>query len=164
MCNRLIHLKFTVLLFLLFFTSNATGFAQESAIVTILPVKPVIAARGEEVQLTLRAEIKKGFHVQANPAADEFLIATTLTIEADENIVPGKPVYPPGMAYRLEGSTEDLLTYEDEMSIILPVKVLESASSGKVNITGSLRFQACDDKKCLYPRSIPVLIPVEIVD
>ncbi|MFC1843974.1 protein-disulfide reductase DsbD domain-containing protein [Thermodesulfobacteriota bacterium] len=156
--------RVVIFLLLLIFMGGKMLFAQEAAIVTILPVKQVIAARGETVQLTVRAKIKKGFHIQANPAADEFLIATTLTIEADENIVPGNPVYPPGIPYRLEGSTEDLLTYEDEMSIILPVKVLESASPGKVNITGRLRFQACDDIKCLYPRSIPVVIPVEIVD
>ena len=153
-----------IFLFLLIFMGGKTASAQEAAIVTILPVKPVVAARGETVQLTVRAKIKKGFHVQANPAADEFLIATTLTIQADENIAPGKPGYPPGIPYRLEGSTEDLLTYEDEMTIVLPVKVLEAASPGTANITGELRFQACDDKRCFYPRSIPVIIPVEIVD
>lgn len=153
-----------IFLLLLIFLGGKTVFAQEAAIVTIPPVKPVIAARGETVQLTVRAKIKKGFHVQANPASDEFLIPTTLTIQADENMVPGIPVYPSGTPYRLEGSTEDLLTYEDEMAIILPVKVLEAASPGAANITGELRFQACDDIRCFYPRSIPVIIPVEIVD
>ena len=153
-----------ILLFLLIFMGGKTVSAQEAAIVTILPDKPVVAVRGETVQLTVRAKIKKGFHVQANPASDEFLIPTTLTIQADENMVPGKPVYPTGIPYRLEGSTDDLLTYEDELTIILPVKVLEAASPGKADITGKLRFQACDDKRCFYPRSIPVIIPVEIVD
>jgi len=153
-----------ILLFLLIFMGGKTVPAKEAAIVTTLPGKPVIAARGETVQLTVRAKIKKGFHVQANPASDEFLIPTTLTIQADENTVPGEPVYPPGIPYRLEGSTDDLLTYEDELTIILPLEVLEAASPGKVDITGNLRFQACDDKRCFYPRSIPVIIPVEIVD
>lgn len=153
-----------IFLFLLIFVGSKTVFARETAIVTILPHKPVVVARGETVHLPVRARIKKGFHVQANPASDEFLIATTLTIQTDEYLAPDKPVYPPGVPYRLEGSTEDLLTYEDEMTIVLPVKVLESASPGMVNITGKLRFQGCDDIKCLYPRSIPVVIPIEIVD
>jgi len=159
-----VNYRVLIFLFLLIFVGSKTIFAKEAAIVTILPDKPVVAARGEIVRLTVRAQIKKGFHVQANPASDEFLIATTLTIQANKNIVPGKPVYPPGSPYRLADSTEDLLTYEDEIIIVLPVKVLESASPGKINITGKLRFQACDDIRCFYPRSIPVIIPMEIVD
>jgi DsbC/DsbD-like thiol-disulfide interchange protein len=159
-----VNYRVLIFLFLLIFMGGKVVFAQEAAIVTILPAKPVIAVRGETVQLTVRSKIKKGFHIQANPAANEFLIAATLTMSADKNVIPGKPVYPPGNAYRLEGSTEDLLTYDDEVTIKLPVKVLESASPGKTDITGELRFQACDDTKCFYPRSIPVVIPVEIVD
>jgi len=78
--------------------------------------------------------------------------------------VPDNPVYPPGHPYRLEGSTEDLLTYEDEVTIMLPVKVLDSAPPGNAVLTGKLRFQPCDDRKCLFPRTTPVVIPVEIVD
>ena len=156
--------RVVIFLFLLIILGGKMVFAQDEEVVTVLTAKPVIVARGESVQLPVRVKIKNGFHIQANPAADEFLIATTLTLEADENIVLGKPVYPPGNLYRLDGSNEDLLTYENEMRIILPVKVLEEAYPGKVYITGSLRFQACDDKKCLYPRSIPVKIPLEIIE
>ncbi len=159
-----VNFRVTIFLFLLFFIGNGTAFSQETAIVTVMPAKPVIAARGQATQLTVRAKIRKGFHIQANPAADEFLIPTTLTIQTAEGIVPDNPVYPPGRPYRLEGSTEDLLTYEDEVTIILPARVLDSAPPGNAVLTGKLRFQPCDDRKCLFPRSIPVVIPVEIVD
>ena len=159
-----VNFRVIIFLFLLFFISNGTALSQETAIVTVMPAKPVIAARGQATQLTVRAKIRKGFHIQANPAADEFLIPTTLTITVGEGIVPGKPVYPPGHPYRLEGSTEDILTYEDEVTIILPAKVLDSASPGNAGLTGKLRFQPCDDRKCLSPRSVPVVISVEIVD
>jgi DsbC/DsbD-like thiol-disulfide interchange protein len=159
-----LNCRVLIFLFLLIFMGNGVAFPQDTAIVTILPAKPVVAARGQAVQLTVRAKIIKGFHIQANPAANEFLIPTTLAIETGENFVPEDPVYPPGHPYRLEGSTEDLLTYEDEVTINLPVKIMESASPGKTDIAGKLRFQPCDDIKCLFPRSIPVVIPVEIVD
>ena len=158
-------MNFRIILFvvLLLFTGYGTVFSQETPIVTIIPSKPVAIAKGQTAQLFVRAKIKKGFHIQANPAADEFLIPAILTIQATEGIMPGNPVYPPGHPYRLKGSNKDLLTYEDEVVIRLPVKVLDSAPLGNANLTGGLRVQPCDDRKCLFPRTIPVTIPVKIV-
>ena len=155
--------RITLFIVLLLFSGYGTVFSEETPIVTIMPPKQVTVAKGQTVQLSVRAKIKKGFHIQANPAAEEFLIPTTLSIQANEGIVPGNPVYPPGQPYRLNGSTEDLLTYEDEVEISFPVKVLDSAPFGNANLTGGLRFQPCDDRKCLFPRTIPVTIPVIIV-
>ena len=157
------NLRVSVFLFLLFFVGNGTVFSQETALVIIMPSKPVVVTKGQTAQLTVTAKIKKGFHIQANPAADEFLIPTILTVQASEGIIPGKPVYPPGLPYRLKGGLEDLLTYEDEVVIMLPVKVMDSAPEGNANLTGKLNFQPCDDRKCLFPRSVPVIIPVKIV-
>lgn len=158
-------MNFRIALFvvLLLFTGYGTVFSQETPIVTIIPSKQVTVAKGQTAQLSVRVKIKKGFHIQANPAADEFLIPTTLTVQSSNGIVPGNPVYPPGRPYRLKGSKEDLLTYEDEVMIRLPVKVLDSSPLGNTNLTGGLRFQPCDDRRCFFPRSVPVMIPVKIV-
>jgi DsbC/DsbD-like thiol-disulfide interchange protein len=158
-----VNFRVTVFLFLLFFVGIGTVFSQETVLVTILPSEPVAVAKGQTAQLTITAKIKKGFHIQANPAADEFLIPTTLTVQASEGIVPGKTVYPPGQPYRLKDSMEDLLTYEDEVTIMLPIKVMDSAPAGNTKLTGKLNFQPCDDRKCLFPRSVPIIIPVKIV-
>jgi len=158
-----VNIRITVLFFLLFVAANGTVFSREAGIVTIIPVTPVVVAKGQTTLVTIKAKIKKGFHIQANPAADEFLIPTTLTVQAAEGIVPGKPVYPPGVPYQLKGSSKNLLTYEDEVTIRVPVTVMESAPVGNTNLTGELRFQPCDDRKCLFPRSIPLQVPVTIV-
>jgi len=157
------NFRITLFLFLFLFVFNGMAFSQETPIVTIIPSKEVTVVKGQTVELSVRAEIKKGFHIQANPASDEFLIPTTLIVQAGKDIVPGKPVYPSGRPYRLKGSTDDLLTYEDEVMIRLPVKVLDSSPLGNTNLTGGLRFQPCDDRRCFFPRSVPVMIPVKIV-
>ena len=158
------NFRITLFLFLFLFVFNGMAFSQETPIVTIIPSKEVTVVKGQTVELSVRAEIKKGFHIQANPASDEFLIPTTLIVQAGKDIVPGKSVYPSGRPYRLKGSTDDLLTYEDEVMISLPVKVMDSAPAGTTSITGKLRFQSCDDRRCFAPRSISVEIPVKIVD
>jgi hypothetical protein len=158
-----VNFRITLFVVLLLFTGYGTVFSQETPIATIIPSKQVTVAKGQTAQLSVRVKIKKGFHIQANPAADEFLIPTTLTVQSSNGIVPGNPVYPPGRPYRLKGSEEDLLTYEDEVMIRLPVKVLDSSPLGNTNLTGGLRFQPCDDRRCFFPRSVPVMIPVKIV-
>lgn len=153
----------TVLSFLLLFAGNGPVSARETTIVTIIDQKPVTIVKGQVTELTVTAKIKKGFHIQANPASDEFLIPTILTMQTSEGIATGEPVYPPGQPYRLKGSTDDLLTYEDEVMIRVSVEVMDSAPAGNASLTGKLRFQPCDDRKCLFPRSVPVVIPVKIV-
>ena len=161
--DRLFSFQLVLFSFLLVFIGNDTVFSRETVFVTIEPAKPLTVSKGQTAELTVRAQIKKGFHIQANPAADEFLIPTTLTIETIKGIIPEEPIYPPGIAYRLKGIEEDLLTYEDEVMIKLPVKVLDSAPTGNASLTGKLKYQPCDDRSCFFPRSVPVVIPIEIV-
>jgi DsbC/DsbD-like thiol-disulfide interchange protein len=158
-----VNFRIAIFVVLLLFTGYGAGFSQETVFVTIIPSKQVTVAKGQTAQLSVRAKIKKGFHIQSNPAADEFLIPATLSIQASEGIVPGNPVYPSGHPYRLKGSKDDLLTYEDEVEIRLPVQVLDSSPLGNATLTGGLRFQPCDDRRCFFPRSVPVTIPVKIV-
>jgi len=157
-----VNFRVTVFLFLLIFAGNGTVFSQET-VVNIMPSEPVAIAKGQTAQLTVTAKIKKGFHIQANPAADEFLIPTTLAVQASGGIVPGETVYPPGQIYILKGGLDDILTYEDEVTIKLPVQVMDSAPTGKTNLAGNLNFQPCDDRQCFSPRAIPIIIPIEIV-
>jgi DsbC/DsbD-like thiol-disulfide interchange protein len=158
-----LNFRVLALFFLVFVAGKGTVLSQETAIVSIIPAKPVVVAKGQTTLSTIRAKIKKGFHIQANPAADEFLIPTTLTIQDSPDILLGKPVYPTGLPYRLKGSSKDLLTYEGEVTIMLPFKVKDSAPSGKINLTGKLNYQPCDDRKCLFPRSVSIVIPLKIV-
>ena len=156
------NFRVTVFLCLLILAGNGTVFSQE-AVVTFMPSESLAIAKGQTAQLTLTAKIKKGFHIQANPAADEFLIPTTLAVQASVGIIPGESVYPPGQVYRLKGGLDDILTYEDEVTIMLPIQVMDSAPTGNTNLSGNLNFQPCDDRQCFPPRSVPILIPVEII-
>jgi DsbC/DsbD-like thiol-disulfide interchange protein len=159
-----VNFRTSLLILLLLVGDSGTAFPGETAIVAVVTPESVVVARGQSAQVSIRAKIKKGFHIQANPATDEFLIPTTLVLEAAAGIVPGKPVYPAGLPYRLQGGTKDLLTYEDEVTITLPITVMDSAPGGNSRLTGKLNFQPCDDRKCLFPRSVPITVPLIIVD
>jgi hypothetical protein len=71
--------------------------------------------------------IKKGFHLQANPVNDEFLIPTAVQLKPDKNIIPGAPVYPPGHLFILKGASDTLSVYGGRFSIGLPFQILPAA-------------------------------------
>ena len=117
---------------------------------------------GESAEVKIAVEIAFGYHVQANPASEPFLIPLRLEIEQTETLHAGDPVYPPGQPYRLKGTTEDLSTYGGSVDIVVPVEADASAAPGEQVLTGKLHYQACDAHICLAPAVVPVSLPVQI--
>jgi hypothetical protein len=106
--------------------------------------------------------IGDGYHIQSNPAGNEFLIPLELQLEHVDGIQYGSPVYPAGHPYRLDGTDEDLMTYDGTISVKVNVKALASASRGERLVKGSLSYQACDWRQCFFPASIPVEFKVTV--
>jgi hypothetical protein len=129
-----------------------------------------VTARAEEVRLraggageaSVRLDMAKGFHVQANPASDKYYVATELRAEPQAGVEPGKPVYPPGVKLKLAFSDEPLLVYESGVVIKLPLRAGAGATSGRQTFRAKVRVQPCDDQACLPPREIDATIPVTI--
>ena len=127
--------------------------SQEAA----LPIAP-----GGSAERCLKVVVSPGYHVQANPASDEFLIPLQLEIEPRDGLRTGDPTYPPGQPHRLEGTDADLLIYEGTFEVLMPIMAEVSAVPGEYVLDGSLRYQACDSRSCLPPTSVPVEIAVRV--
>lgn len=127
----------------------------------ITPHGTVLRA-GESGFMLVDVIVRPGYHVQANPPAFPNLIPLTLTLDPAPDVEIGTPVYPPPERLRLGGSGETLLVLDGRFSIRVPVK-RSTAAPASVQIRGTLRYQACDDVRCLFPRSIPVTLRVGLV-
>lgn len=106
-------------------------------------------------------QVKRGYHVQANPVLDPALIPITLTIESPMALEVGAPRYPAPKRFRLRGTEEDLLVLDGRFAIEFPVRAT-AAAAGEAKLVGRLRYQACDDDRCLFPRTLPIDIPARI--
>lgn len=115
---------------------------------------------GRTAQAVVTVVVKTGFKVQANPPS-EGLIATTLTLEPSEGLFYGPPVYPKSKTFTLEGIGE-LLVYDGTFTITLPVSAARNVVAGPRTLTGTLRYQACDETTCLLPINAPVTIDARI--
>jgi hypothetical protein len=123
-------------------------------IVTIQPLKALELQPGSHAEFQIDLQIVKGFHIQANPASEPYLIPTTLKLETMEGIKASDPVYPKGTAFQLNGSEKAISTYEGLNTIKVPFDVDAHAESGERILKGSLRYQGCDSRTCYPPTTI----------
>ncbi len=132
-------------------------------IVSVQAVEPVTLAAGQEAEARITVVVADGYHIQANPASSEFFVPTRLQLRARGGISSKEPKYPSGRPYRLPGMPEEFMTYEEAIVVAITLVAGELAQPGDRLLQGSLRYQACDDRSCLFPASVPVSVPVRVV-
>ena len=123
-------------------TAASSGFMDSSTHVTAS-----LARTGEDGIVTLH--IGKDWHVNANPASLENLIASTVMIEHNGSQRAAQATYPPGKSSGITIDGTDIQVYEDGTAI--PTKNLGSAPGDRVLV----RVQACNTQGiCLAPAMI----------
>jgi Thiol:disulfide interchange protein DsbD, N-terminal len=153
--------KLFLLLSLIFFLGAGP---KGPVIVTVGPLNTLEVRPGSHADLQVDFQILKGFHIQANPASEPYLIATTLKVEALDGMKVSDPVYPKGVSFQLEGSEKAIFTYEGEISIKVPLEIDKDAKAGEQTLKGSLRYQGCDARTCYPPTTIPVEGKIKVAD
>jgi hypothetical protein len=141
-----------------------SGISHAVDMVALNAPKEVIVNAGDSLEINIGVEIAEGFHIQANPVTDDFLIPTTIkTILLEtEGVFLGSPVYPAGKALVLQGTLDTLLVYDQMLSIRLPIMIISSAKPEEVDLKCELRYQACDSASCFAPRSLTFDIPIKV--
>jgi hypothetical protein len=117
--------------------------------------------RGGSAEFTLKAELQPGFHVNSNMPGDEYLIPIKLTwnkepLEADQ------VTYPKAQEEKLSFSTKPISVYTGSFEIGTRFKAPPSAMPGMAFMNGKLRYQACNNKECLAPRTVDVRVTLDI--
>lgn len=102
---------------------------------------------GDAILVTLR--IDAGYHVNANPASNEYLIPTSI---AFDGVIPERIAYPPGTPFNPAFAVEPIDVYEDTVTIAatFPPGTLDQAHDLRFTLTA----QACTTQICLPPDDI----------
>jgi len=137
--------------------------SKTTELVTVEVPKEVNIAIGEVSEISIGVVVKEGYHVQANPASDKFLIPTTIEKISVKDVSVGEPEYPPGKPFTLEGASSPISVYDGRFYISLPIEAPPNTQPSKSKLTGSLRYQSCDAQRCYAPRSILFSVPLKIV-
>ena len=134
---------------------------KPSEVVGVIADEVDVRAGGAAVA-DVRLSVTRGYHVNANPATEKFLIPTEIKIEPSEGITAGAPTYPAAATKKFSFSEKPLAVYEGEVSIKLPLRAQASAAKGQRKLRARLRYQACDEEKCYPPTSVDASIPITI--
>lgn len=140
----------------------STGAIAEP-VVTVRPPQEVGLEAGQSREVAVEIDVKGGFHVQANPAANEFLVPLVVAIEPADELTVGEPRYPPASRLRLKGTEEDLLVYDGTIAVSVPIQTTATAAAGARKLEGSMRFQACDKVSCRPPATAAFELAVRIL-
>lgn len=118
------------------------------------------AAPGATVEVAIPFEVMAGWHINAHRPNEDFLIPTGITIGTQGGLTPGAARYPAARQVTLSFSDTPLAVYEGRTTIVVPITVAADAAPGERALTGTLRFQACNDQVCLPPMTVPVRLAV----
>jgi DsbC/DsbD-like thiol-disulfide interchange protein len=138
---------------------GAQPLSKHAAINT--PSVTTATASGEKVSLVVEMTPNPGIHVYAPGAKDYLPVKLTLKPQPDINI--GKLTYPKSEMVHFEALNETVPVYHNAFKLLQDVTLEKSLKPGStVAVAGTLEFQACDDKVCFVPESVPVSWTVAI--
>jgi len=141
-----------------FIPSNAV--AQTNVLLVPKP-DPVAAKAGTSVEVKLPLQLREGYHVNTNMPPDPYLIPLRLTWDSG-SITVAEVVYPKPDMHKVEFFAGPLPVFSGHFELLTRFKVPASVQPGLVSVTGKLRYQACNDRMCLPPKTIDLTLPVSV--
>jgi len=135
--------------------------AQMAPTLTIAPVPTVKAKKGATAVIAFKAALPPGFHANSNTPTDSYLIPLTLKWTGGP-LQAGTITYPKAAQEKYSFSDKPLSVVTGEFSISTKFTVPVDAPTGAAAQNGTLRYQACNDRMCFAPKSVPVTLPLDI--
>ncbi len=144
------------------FAQNAPSlqFKGGSAHAAIQPSPAVVdVAPGGRASLSLDVTPKPGIHVYA-PGTKDF-IPIELKFDGKPEFKAGKTAYP--KSELMTFGDEKVPVFEKPFKLTNDVTIAKTAKAGSsVTVSGTVHLQACDDKVCYPPETVPVSWTVNV--
>ena len=129
---------------------DVTTYSSDSAI-----------APGNRITLAVDVTPHRGIHVYAPGASGYRVIAVKIEVQP---LMTSLPItYPASQIYFFKPLNEHVPVYEKSFTLLQDVKLdgtpqAQTALRGRESLTvnGTLEYQACDDKVCFNPESVPL--------
>jgi hypothetical protein len=117
---------------------------------------------GQRISLVLDVQLGPRLHVYAPGVKSDYIPIEWIMKESPALTVRAA-AYPASKMLRLEVIKETVPVYQDTFRLVREVTIARDAAlrplldaEGRLVIEGGLRYQACDDKICYPPETVPV--------
>ncbi len=107
--------------------------------------------------LRLDAALAAGWHVNSHTPSEDYLIATSVRMNASPGVQFGEPRYPEGKLKKFAFAEKPLSVYEGAFAVDVPLTLAGSPPS---EATGTVEYQACNDTQCLAPATVEFRAPL----
>ena len=120
---------------------------------------------GDTANLALQIKLPEGLHTNSNRPHDPSLIRITLTVDPAPGATPVEVVFPDATDLKVDKtlSEQPLSVFTGTFVLGVALKVAATAAPGDVNLAAKLRYQACDEKQCYFPKTLPVAWTLHVV-
>jgi DsbC/DsbD-like thiol-disulfide interchange protein len=110
---------------------------------------------GSQVVLAVDVQPNPGIRVYAPGAKGYTPIA--LTIRPSSGVVVGETQYPKSEVFFFEPLAERVAVYQKPFRLTRTLTIAKTSKpNARVMVSGTLDYQACDDRICFVPESVPV--------
>jgi hypothetical protein len=144
------------------FTPAQTSLNSLSAVVNVTAPEKIRAKRNTTQEVPFTIHVKDGYHVNSHTPADEYLIPLKFTFDSGALQLVSVDFPEPSMQ-KFAFSEKPVSVFDGSFKTVAKLKVPESAPPGPAKLVGKLRYQACNDRMCLPPRTLEIKVPVEIL-
>lgn len=134
-----------------------------------ISVSDATVAPGQRLTLRIDVTPGRGMHVYAPGQQGYIPIALTLAASPDVRVVHPM-TYPAAGTYYFAPLKETVKVYEQpfrltqDVTLALTPALRQRANAGEtLRLAGSLEYQACDDKVCYRPETVPVEWTMKLV-
>jgi len=107
------------------------------------------------LDVVIGADIAEGWHVNAHEPTAAWLVPTTLSVTPPAGFRVGDVAYPEPELRALKFSGgERLKVYGGHVRFVVPLVVESGFTREGASFSAKLRYQACDDTRCLKPTDV----------
>jgi DsbC/DsbD-like thiol-disulfide interchange protein len=131
-------------------------------VLSVAAPEKMVAKAGSTAEVKLSVKLRPGYHCNSNTPSDDYFIPLRLTWKSTPLEV-AEVVYPKPQMEKFAFSEMPVSVFTGDFVITTRFKVPASAAGGLAVLPAKLRYQACNDRMCLAPKTLDVTLPVEIV-
>ncbi|MBI2150026.1 MAG: redoxin domain-containing protein [Acidobacteria bacterium] len=118
------------------------------------------ARPGNRITLVAEVKLPPKMHIYA-PGVEGYRPAV-LAIEASPDLTAHAPRFPESKIMLLPAIKERVPVYEGKVRIMRDFTISQNTKPPTVEVRGRFEYQACDDKICYLPKTVPLAFTIDI--
>jgi hypothetical protein len=113
-----------------------------------------VVCPGDRIALVLDIRLKPQMHVYA-PGAEGYIPISWTMPRAPAYELQNADMPAPHLLY-LAAIDEKAPVYEGDFRLVRDLTIAEGQPAGELTVEGALKYQACDDRMCYIPETVPL--------